>query len=193
MALGIMIDPIRSLSLILVLAACDSAGGTFDDPANAGNPPVTADTTGPPGSILPDLIDGAIPPAVAGEDGWNYSRFAEVDLNGDGSPELVVLMARVEVYRGQPAWDDGQPWQVYVESADGLRTYLYARRLQLGSLDMRITTAATGTPAVILIEHLPDHFAIYEFRYAGPDDVAAFVPFERAFDPRGELASPRLP
>lgn len=92
----------------------------------------------------PPLIDPTIPPAIAGEGGWNYHQSASADLDGDGSPERVVLTARVEMYRGRPAWDDGQPWQVYVETAQGTRTYLYAQRLQLGTLTMRITSGSDG-------------------------------------------------
>src|SRR5690606_15712646 len=61
------------------------------------------------------LVDTSIQPGVAGQDGWMYSRSAEADLDGDGAPERVVLMARAEVMDGRPLWDDGQPWQVYVE------------------------------------------------------------------------------
>lgn len=140
------------------------------------------------------LIDAAIAPAVAGEQGWNFQRSAEVDLTGDGLPERVVLTARVELYRGRPAWDDGQPWQVYVEAPDGTRTYLYAQRLQLGALTMRVGLDESGEPAgIVLLEHLPDRLSLYEMRYRGPGDAAVTVPFQRTLDPRGELASPQLP
>ena len=66
------------------------------------------------------------------------------DLTGDGAPERVVMTARVEMSRGRPLWDDGQPWQVYIEYADSTRTYMYANRLQLGMLEMRLTRPASG-------------------------------------------------
>ncbi|HJR36335.1 MAG TPA: hypothetical protein VJ817_15365, partial [Gemmatimonadales bacterium] len=72
------------------------------------------------------LVDSAIPPAVAGAEGWNYQQSARADLDGDGRAERVVMTAKVELYRGRPAWDDGQPWQVYIEAAEGGRTYVYA-------------------------------------------------------------------
>ncbi|HSA56773.1 MAG TPA: hypothetical protein VLE53_13770 [Gemmatimonadaceae bacterium] len=138
------------------------------------------------------LIDSTIPPAVAGEGGWNYHESATADLTGDTLPERVVLTARVELYRGRPAWDDGQPWQVYVESADGRRTYLYAQRLQLGTLAMRLTLADGGRrAAIVLIEHLPDRLRLIEAQDTG-SGLAAVVRFERALDPRGETASPRF-
>jgi hypothetical protein len=139
-------------------------------------------------------LDSAIPPAVAGEDGWNFVQRATADLNGDGAAEQVVLTARVEMYRGRPAWDDGQPWQVYVESADSARTYLYAQRLQLGTLDMRVTVPdSSGASSVILLEHLPDRLTIYEARWSGSDSARVFVRLQRPLDPRGPVAAPRLP
>lgn len=139
------------------------------------------------------LIDSTIPAAIAGEGGWNYQRSASVDLRGDGLPERVVLTARVELVRGRPAWDDGQPWQVYVETSDHARTYLYAQRLQLGSIDMRVTrgdTSQQGT--VLLIEHLPERLRILEVVDTGSGPTVA-LRLERELDPRGELSSPRLP
>lgn len=141
-----------------------------------------------------DLIDPNIPPGVAGRDGWNFHRDAEADLNGDGRAERIVLAARVEWYRGRPAWDDGHPWQVYVETANGQRTYLYSRRLQLGTLTMRISHSEPGEPAsIILIEHLPDRLSLYEAYYEQPGQVSTITRFKRRLDPRGDLASPQLP
>ncbi len=141
-----------------------------------------------------ELVDPAIPLAVAGEEGWGYRLAADADLNGNGVAERVILTARVEMIRGRPAWDDGQPWQVYIEDAAGQRTHVYAQRLQLGTLTMRVTRAEAGQPAtIVLLEHLPDQLSLYEISYAGPDAATATVRFQRGLDPRGEIASPRLP
>lgn len=140
------------------------------------------------------LVDTAIAPAVAGEGGWNYHRTAEADLNGDGRPERVVLTAMVELYRGRPAWDDGQYWQVYIQEQDGRRTYVYARRLQLGTLAMRITSGSNSVPpAIVLLEHLPDQLSVYEASYEAPGRASTIVQFQRDLDPRGETASPQMP
>ena len=140
------------------------------------------------------LVDRAIPPAVAGEAGWNYQQSAQADLNGDGQLERVVLTARVEMYRGRPAWDDGQPWQVYIEAQDGRRTYVYAQRLQLGTLTMRVSRSDAGQPpTVVLLEQLPDRLSLYEASYIEPARISVAVRFQRDLDPRGELASPQLP
>lgn len=149
-----------------------------------------ADTT--PAAV--QLIDSTIPLGIAGEDGWNYHQSAGADLTGDGIPERVVLMARVELYRGRPAWDDGQPWQVYFETRDRSRTYVYAQRLQLGTLTMRLSRTDQGEPArIVLLEQLPDRMSVYEATVAPTGRLTTTVRYQRDLDPRGQLASPMLP
>lgn len=88
----------------------------------------------------------------------------------------------------------GQPGQVYLEEDDGVRPYLYANRLQLGTLTTRIGLGETlRPPSVILLEHLPDRLRLLELEYGGPSAVAARELFSRRLDPTGELASPVLP
>lgn len=177
--------------VVAALIVCACAGGA--PPPHTGDGRAGADTASPPSSSL-QLVDSAIPPAVAGEAGWNYHQSAQADLTGDGQPEQVVLTARVELYRGRPAWDDGQPWQVYIEAQDGARTYVYAQRLQLGTLTMRVGRRGAGQPAsVVLLEHLPDRLSLYEVSYAAPDHASVVVRFQRDLDPHGETASPQLP
>ena len=131
---------------------------------------------------------------MAGEDGWGYVQSTEVDLDGDGEIERVRLAARVEMVRGRPAWDDGQPWQVYVQESSGERTDLYRRFLQLGTVTMRITAPqGDETPRVVLLEHLPDRLSLYEIAYEAPGRLRPRAAFVRDVDPVGELASPQLP
>lgn len=154
--------------------------------------PRVADSAAP--SEVMQLVDSTQAPAVAGTLGWNYQQRAAADLDGDGVDEQVVLTARVELYRGHPAWDDGQPWQVYVEEADSTRTYIYAQFVQLGTVTMRIGEATAGERAsIVLIEQLPDRFGVYEVRYDGPGRATVTQRYARALDPRGDIASPRLP
>jgi hypothetical protein len=183
-----------TLTIAFVLGACAADPPPPDSAADSAR--VAADSTRVAPAVMPavELVDPGIPPAVAGQEGWNYQQSARTDLTGDGQLERVVITARVELYRGRPAWDDGQPWQVYVEAHDGTRTYVYARRLQLGTLAMRLSSGAAGRPAtIVLLEHRPDRLAVYEASYEGPGRVSATTGFERALDPRGEAASPRLP
>lgn len=178
-------------TVVITLAACACAGGDAPPGSGASDRGRVADS---PVARVAAPIDSTISPAVAGEGGWNYVESTRVDLTGDGIPERIVLTARVEMYRGRPAWDDGQPWQVYVEAADGRRTYLYARRLQLGTLTMRVGLGSDARPAtIVLLEHLPDRYSVYEVSYRGPEEIAVTLPFQRELDPHGQTASPRLP
>lgn len=186
-----------AVAVATLAGACDPSPPHAREPAAAGGDTVaggdareSALETAP----SPPLIDPTIPPAVAGEGGWNYHQSASADLDGHGRAERVVLTARVEMYRGRPAWDDGQPWQVYVETAEGARTYLYAQRLQLGTLTMRITSGSDGARrTIVLLEHLPDRLSVYEALYAAPDSATVVTRFRRELDPVGDTASPRLP
>lgn len=173
---------------LFVFHACSLDGPA---PKPTGDEPATGTPSLP--RPFPQPIDSTIAPAVAGEDGWNYQQSVEVDLTGDGRPERVVLTARVELVRGRPAWDDGQPWQVYVENQDGRRTYMYAQRLQLGTLTMRVSRGEETPPTVVLLEHLPDGLRVLEASYRGPGLASVEVGYQRELDPRGEIASPRLP
>lgn len=173
---------LAGIGLLLSACAADVVPAADEDAVVA--PPPEQPTAAPP-------IDSAITLAVAGIDGWNYHQAATTDLDGDGVEEMVVLMARVDVVRGRPAWDDGQAWQVYVESAEGHRTYLYAQRLQLGTLTMRIGTEPQGT--VVLLEHLPDRIRLFDAIYRGPDAATVTVKYQRQLDPRGEISAPRYP
>ena len=175
--------PAAAVALILCGCAPDAEPPRAVDTARA-------DTS----SSIVQLIDSTIPPAIAGEDGWNYHQSADADLTGDGIPERVVLMARVELYRGRPAWDDGQPWQVYFETRERSRTYVYAQRLQLGTLTLRLSRTDQGEPAsIVLLEQLPDRMSIYEAMVAPDGRLTTTVRYQRDLDPRGQLASPMLP
>ncbi len=184
--------PLFALTLPLLAAACGREGG---DAAAAGAPagvPAASDSAAP--VAAPVLVDPEIPGAVAGEGGWEYVRSSSADLDGDGVAERVVLIARAALVRGRPAWDDGQPWQVYVEAPDGTRTYVYSRRLQIGTLTARVGLAGAGDPAPLyLLEHLPDTLSLYEVVYQGPGRVEVRERFRDGLDPTGDLASPVLP
>ena len=191
--------------LTLSIAACQAEDPPVADPvdgtAAAPAPAAVAELIGEDqssgtagGGATPLPVDSAVAPAVAGVDGWEYFLSRETDLDADGAPERVVVMARAALIDGRPAWDDGQSWQVYVEEADGERTYLYRRFVQLGTVTMRIGLNEEEQPAnVILIEHLPDRLALYELDYRGPGEVEVIMHYERRVDPYGELASPQLP
>lgn len=175
-------------TLALMLLAC--AGPSDSRPDTATRTPVV--TSAP--SVATDLVDTSLAKAVAGQGGWNYQQVANADLDGDGQIEKVVLTARVEMMRGRPAWDDGQPWQAYIEEPDGTRTYVFAHFVQLGTLSLRLSAAeGNAHPVVVLLEQLPDRLRIYEVEYLGPERVRVTAPYERALDTRGDVSAPALP
>ena len=168
----------------LLLSACTAKEGS--------QPPDTARTERV--AVTANLVDSTQPLATAASEGWNFQQSTTADLDGDGKSERVVLIARVEMMRGRPLWDDGQPWQVYVESEDQKRTYMYARFVQLGTLTMRLSAADSGAARrIVLLEQLPDRLAVYEAEYRGVGQLAVTTAYEQMLDPAGDLASPTLP
>ena len=148
----------------LALGACrdapsPAARDTASAPAPVAAPPVV-------------LVDSAVPPAAVGDPRWQFQQSASADRNGDGAAERVALIANVELVRGRPAWDDGQRWQLYVEAADGTRTRVYARFVQLGHVEAFVgPAAANGRRTIVIVERTPQRMAVYEAAYAGPNDV----------------------
>lgn len=113
-------------------------------------------------------------------DGWGYVRSAAADLDGDGEQERVVVAARVEVRRGEPLWDDGQDWAVFVEEVDGQRTPILLRFVQLGHVEALLTEAGEAPPAVLAVERTPHSLSVYEAVYRGPGDVSTRPLLRRA-------------
>jgi hypothetical protein len=179
---------LRQIANAIILCAIVGACTTDNAQVAETDSSATADTLAPAVTSLV-LIDSTIPPAVAGEGGWNFQQSLTRDLNADGSAERVVITARVEMYRGQPAWDDGQPWQVYIVDHNGKRTDLYSRRLQLGTLTMRVSRVdASGKASVILLEQLPDRMSVYEVSYLEPSRVNVVALVQRDLDATGDTA-----
>lgn len=172
--------PLIAIALAALSAACGDGG--------ASSAPAAAST-----AALPevDLVSPRHEDAVMGQAGWAHAQAAAADLDGDGTPERVVIVANADSYRGRVLWDDGQIWQVYVEEPDGTRTYVYKQFLQLGSVLARLSrpeTAAPGQPAepprILLLEQLPQRFSAYEVTYSGPGQVRAAQLVRRDYDLR---------
>jgi hypothetical protein len=131
-----------------------------------------------------DLVDARVARAAAGDPGWAYQQRVVADLDRDGTRETAVLIADVALGAGgQPLWEDGHRWQVYVEEDTGARTYLYARFLPNGRLTADLGAAPPGeAPTIVLFEQTPDAVAAYELRYEGPDRTALVQRFARGLD-----------
>ena len=133
---------------------------------------------------VPDLIEARVPAAVAGDSGWLYQQQAVADIDGDGDDETVTLISDVTLDAGgQPLWEDGHRWQVYVREPNGRVTRLYARFLPNGSLTADLAMPASGALlGIVLIERTPDHIGVYEIRYRGPDNVEVHRRLDRQLE-----------
>lgn len=131
-----------------------------------------------------DLIQARVPAALAGDSGWRYQQQVVADIDGDDEDETVVLISDVMLdASGQPMWEDGHRWQVYVREADGRVTRLYARFLPNGKLTAELAMPPGGaTHGIVLIEQTPTHIGVFELRYRGPDDVDVYRRLDRELD-----------
>lgn len=173
------------LCAAVVTIACSAP----EPDAVRGDGGVPLDTAPPP----PDpvvLVDSGQALATDGVDGWSEIDAKRVDLDADGTGERVVVIARVELIRGRPAWDDGHPWQVVVERADGQRDLVYARYVQLGTLTMRVSAgSATDSRQIVLLEQMPDRLSVYEIQWTAREGAVGRTAFEQALDATGDTTS----
>lgn len=166
-----MADPRRWLELMLLAVLTGGIGCTLAGP--------------------PELVEPGFTAPVEAEGWWVVQR-AEVDFDGDGEPETAVLRAQVEVYRGQPLWEDGHHWHLYVREEDGATTDLYARFVPFGRVDAMLVSPAdrSGPPAILLMERTPQQVVLYEIRYHGPGRAEAVELVRRPLDPVRGFAEP---
>lgn len=89
---------------------------------------------------------------------WQHRTGLDVDLNGDGEPESLVVASDVTVMdSGEPIWEDGHRWAVYVEDS-AQRTLLYSSFLPHGVAEVAIGTAGSdGSRDVLIVERTPQH------------------------------------
>lgn len=118
------------------------------------------------GSRAVNLLDPAYPPSIADES-WQYRQSVAFDLDGDGATETVWVIARAGWNGRSFDFDDGQPWQVYVEEPDGKRTYIYSGWVQMGVLQVGVSEDG-GKPSVVILQNEALTFALYRVSYGGP-------------------------
>jgi hypothetical protein len=143
---------------------------------------------------IPDLIQPRVPQAAAGDTGWAYTQRVSADLDIDGADESLVLISDVQLdERGQPMWEDGHRWQLYVQESDGKVTRLYGRFIPNGKLTVDLSEPDAGAaPMIVAVEQSPDRIGVYEFRYRGPGRLEVFKRLERELDRTKPLeGSPR--
>jgi hypothetical protein len=108
--------------------------------------------------------------AIADVEGWTYRREANLDLDGDGQPERLVMTADVEVRPdGVPLWEDGHRWALFAENAAGNRTLLYAAFVPNGFAEAAVLQPDDrGRRKVLVQERTPQQLRSLEIEYRGP-------------------------
>ena len=145
--------PIRFLCLLL-LAGCNAS----PDTAREHNPL----------DALP--IDSARIKSVDESRAWKYKRSIEVDLNGDGEAERLVLAADAEVdAEGRGLWEDGHRWSLYVEGKNSASSLLYAAFVPNGFVEAAVLSAdSEGNRRVLVLERSPHQVRALEVQYDSP-------------------------
>lgn len=112
-----------------------------------------------------------------------------IDFNRDGKEDTIELYADVEMYNGEPAWDDGQNWLLVVRDED--KDYvLFNDYVQLGNIsfysyfqdyedneEFVITTIKSGTAELKLTEYKfnkDDDSFNASTRFAAPGNVIMY-------------------
>jgi hypothetical protein len=132
-----------------------------------------------------DLFDPTHPKGIAGQKGWGYQKTSSVDLDNDGLQEKIFLIANVSLYKGKPLWDDGQIWQVYIQTSKGQRTYVFSRFVQLGHIEvLAARLEPSGGNTILILERTPHDLRVYEVYYRGYENFRAVQLLSRAIDPR---------
>ena len=180
-----------ALSLVITASACREQSPRPDsDRADS-----TTAAAAVPAAVVSagGLIESRIPLAAAGDSGWTYQQRVRANLDADGTDETIVLIADVTSdSRGQPLWDDGHRWQVYVEERDGRRTHVYARFLPMGKLTANLSPSDSGGTAIVLLEETPHWLGAYVIRYQGPGRSTVPERFQQELDrTRSFEGSPR--
>lgn len=163
--------PLGPALLSLMLAAGCEIPQRGQDPAIADGPGEVAVASPAPAAVSEAPLPVDRPDAWPEIREWGLSRALEVDLDGDGEAERVVLAANVGLDgRGRPMWDDGQRWAVAIVEPDSSATLLYERFVQLGRIDVG-TFDMGGLSQLLITESGPNGGESWRARYLGGGEV----------------------
>ncbi len=113
---------------------------------------------------------------------WGYNRsYSKSDLNGDGKAETIHLLANVEVINGEPAWDDGQPWEVVIEEQNGTKTSVFLDYVQLGSVEINLINKKANQELLLIVRQGAG-IKILTITYNGPDKFSGCKQFNGVVD-----------
>lgn len=117
-----------------------------------------------------DLTDQHRSSSLSGNGAWKYSRsYSNSDLNGDGEKEIIHLLADVEMIDGEPAWDDGQPWEIVIEEQNGEKTSVFLDYVQLGSVEIDLINRESVQELLLIVRQGAD-IKILTISYNHPNE-----------------------
>ncbi|HEX6250473.1 MAG TPA: hypothetical protein VFZ56_03465, partial [Gemmatimonadaceae bacterium] len=136
--------------------------------------------------------------------GWRHRAVLDVDLDGDGRTEQLVIAADVSLTaNAEPLWEDGHRWAIYVVDP-AQRTLLYSRFLPNGVAEVGVGAPdADGSREVLILERTPHHSRSIVVEYRRPGSARpisdANYPLERwlpsltGVHPQGERVAAAVP
>jgi len=131
------------------------------------------ETPSPPSPLQAPPVDAArVTPADALT--WRHRETTEVDLNGDGTVERLVVAADVQLSdSGAPLWEDGHRWAVFVADAPQ-PTLLYGAFVPNGHAEAAILNrGADGSAHVLVYERTPSRTRALVIAYEAPGRARA--------------------
>lgn len=136
-----------------------------------------------PDASIGALSDTGMPRAGAGQPEWLYAHRASADFDADGQMETAVIISDVTLGDdGNPIWEDGHRWQVYVEEPDGERTYVFRQFLPWGRLTAEVVRRESGSRTLLLVARTRERISVYEVRYSGPQRLVMLNTLDRAVE-----------
>ncbi|GAB5519087.1 MAG: hypothetical protein RhofKO_13380 [Rhodothermales bacterium] len=116
-------------------------------------------------------VDAAFTNGTVDVTTWPYQQRHTHDLNGDGTDETLVLTAEVEVNEsGEPLWEDGHRWAIYVDEANASPTFLYGGFVPNGDVELGLTDS-TSPPNVLVNIRTPYAITLHEVHYLATGDA----------------------
>ncbi len=137
--------------LIVVLAGCQSAeekSTNISEQELSGLDEELSDQAGT--DPFQHYIDDSQAKQKAGGGSYQHYVAHDLDVDGDGEREQLVLMANVEKDgQGRAMWEHGHSWQVYLDYGQEIR-HLYLYHVPAGNLKVAVEK---GSSPIIYITH----------------------------------------
>jgi hypothetical protein len=106
--------------------------------------------------------------------GWSHRGDLTADLDGDGSAEVAVLTADVQLSAaGAPLWEDGHRWALVIRDGSDT-TVAFAAFVPQGFVEVAVLRPSSqGSRDLLLQERTPSQLRSISIGYAGPHRATA--------------------